>query len=550
MPQDGSNNYQYPPGTPGIPDTTIESEAYNTFLDDLVLNDLNIPRPVHRGGTGASTADAALVNLKAEKAEQVVTAYLSHLWMPGSFRSAVGATDAPVAGHAFAGICYINEPLVSPLTNANVTVEARDMTDGKLHVRQKTAGVWGAWVAQAGGVADLDTAYVNVTGDTMTGALVLPGNAVGALEAAPLQQVVAKAGDTMTGSLILPGDPVIALHAAPKQYVDARAMDAMADSGMQINGSMDVSQERGLNVDSFGGYQCDVWQLSYVGTMTVNGKQVLGGSIWPGFANVLALNCVTAQASLGAGDFAAIYQSLEGYRTARLGWGTTSAKPITIAFWTSHTQTGLFSGGVRNGASNRTYVFTYTQAASNVPQYNVVTIPGCQDSTWTVDNSVGVRLTFSLGSGSTLTAPSTNAWLAGSYHAAPGQVNVVATSGNFFRITGVVVLPGSQAPTAAQSPLIMRPYDQELATCQRYWHKVSHVVVNSYHGAGGTINGSFTYLREMRAVPTIALSPVTFSNVTGLTLGYSSTTSAVLQTVIIATGYGNIIAGATMDARL
>ena len=38
-----------------------------------------------------------------------------------------------------------------------------------------------------------------------------------------------------------------------------------------------------------------------------------------------------------------------------------------------------------------------------------------------------------------------------------------------FSITGVTVLPGTQAPTAAQSPNIMRPYDQELVTCQRYW---------------------------------------------------------------------------------
>ena len=40
---------------------------------------------------------------------------------------------------------------------------------------------------------------------------------------------------------------------------------------------------------------------------------------------------------------------------------------------------------------------------------------------------------------------------------------------DIFRITGVVVLPGIEAPSAARSPLIMRPYDQELLTCQRYW---------------------------------------------------------------------------------
>jgi hypothetical protein len=59
MPLDGSMNYQYPPGTPGIPDTTIQSESYNTFIDDLVMNDLNIPRPITRGGTGGDCGASA-----------------------------------------------------------------------------------------------------------------------------------------------------------------------------------------------------------------------------------------------------------------------------------------------------------------------------------------------------------------------------------------------------------------------------------------------------------------------------------------------------------
>ena len=200
MPQDGSNNYQYPPGTPGVPDQTIESEAYNTFLDDLVSNDLNIPRPIHRGGTGASNADEALSNLGGEKSSQVVGNYDSHVWMPGSFYSATSATNAPVAGHAFAGIAYSSDPAATPPANLNVVVEARDQSDttvpGRLYVREKKAGIWGAWTEQVGGAADLtvanDARYVNVTGDTMTGALVAAvkgnqfGNASGATYNSPL----------------------------------------------------------------------------------------------------------------------------------------------------------------------------------------------------------------------------------------------------------------------------------------------------------------------------------------------------------------------------
>jgi len=441
MPQDGSNNYQYPPGTPGIPDTTIESEAYNTFLDDLVLNDLNIPRPVHRGGTGASTADAALVNLKAEKAEQVVTAYLSHVWMPGSFRSAIGATDAPVAGHAFAGICYINEPLVSPPTNANVTVEARDQSDtvvpGKKYIRQKIAGVWGAWAYEDQDVID---------------------------------------------------------YAAP---FDA----AMAHSGMQINGSMDVSQEFGVAGTSLTGkYPVDGWRYDFSGTGVCSAAQYNGGP--SGIYRLLGVIVTTTQPTMSAANYYVLSQTIEGYRISRLAWGTAAARPITIGFWTAHTLTGVYTATIRNSVSDRGYAFSYTQLASGVWEYRTVTIPGCTDGAWNTNNLGGVTLCFAMACGSTSTAPSLNSWLNGNYLAGPGQTNGMAGS-NIFRLTGVIVLPGSQAPTATQSPLIMRPYDQELATCQRYYQwlpfDMYFIAANASQQGGHAV----TFPVTMRANPTI-----------------------------------------------
>ena len=146
MPRDGSGVYA-PPFPDVVEGTTIESAKYNGNVND-VEQDLNTPRPIIAGGTGGSSADQALFNLTGEKAAQLVTNYDSQVWAPGSFHSTAGATGAPTAS-AFAGICYINEALVNPPTNANVVVEARDQNDttspGRLYVREKKAGVWGAW---------------------------------------------------------------------------------------------------------------------------------------------------------------------------------------------------------------------------------------------------------------------------------------------------------------------------------------------------------------------------------------------------------------------
>jgi hypothetical protein len=167
MPRDGSGIYTKP-----FPDvvagTTIESAVHNGTVAD-VETDLNAPRPIVAGGTGASNVSTALFNLGAEKAAQLVTNYNSHVFVPGSFRSAAGAAGAPNGTDTFAGTAYINEPLANPPTNQNVVLEARNTTIGHLlWVRAKVAGAWTSWNQEQ---AAYDARYVDVAGDTMTGVL-------------------------------------------------------------------------------------------------------------------------------------------------------------------------------------------------------------------------------------------------------------------------------------------------------------------------------------------------------------------------------------------
>jgi hypothetical protein len=256
MPRDGSNIYHRPPGTDGVPNYTVESARYNAFTAD-VEQDLNLPRPIVAGGTGATSPDSALDNLSAEKFKQVVTNWDSNVWRAGSFYAAITASGAaPVAGHAFAGIAYY----------ANATdfvLEATDLTDPAniRYVRVMASGVWGAWAASNVGL------YVKKTGDTMTGDLTLnyaqpglnltktAGNVarIVARTAALLRWAItlgdagAESGSNAgsdyalqayddTGVAIAPpaitvkralnrvllaGDPAAALDAATKQYVDA-----------------------------------------------------------------------------------------------------------------------------------------------------------------------------------------------------------------------------------------------------------------------------------------------------------------------------------------
>ena len=98
-------------------------------------------------------------------------------------------------------------------------------------------------------------AKVSISGSTMTGLLVLSGNATAALGAVPKQQLdavntaltssisgkLSLTGGTMTGMLTLDGPPTVALHAATKAYVDAVNANNVTISGDTMTGPLVLS---------------------------------------------------------------------------------------------------------------------------------------------------------------------------------------------------------------------------------------------------------------------------------------------------------------------
>jgi hypothetical protein len=316
----------------------------------------------------------------------------------------------------------------------------------------------------------------------------------------------------------------------------AAPLDALAYNGMQVNGSAEISQEKGTTPTVAGAgsafvYVCDGWQINKNGAMVLQAStQALG--YYPGLTNVLLFTVSTAASSLGASDYAVFTQQIEGYRISRLGWGTANAQPLTIGFWTTHHRTGTYTGTVTNNA--RSYAFTYTQNAADTPEYKIATIPGDTSGTWATGNAAGIQVNFAAACGTTFAAPSAGGWLGANYVAGPGQINGVAATSDVFRIGGIGVLPGTQAPTAAQSPLVMRPFDQELVTCKRYWQMATNVLVNTI----STAPYSIVFPVEMRAMPVV----------TGGGAGFTASNLSRAAVTIYQTtqGYQNII----FDARL
>src|SRR6188768_616565 len=141
---------------------------------------------------------------------------------------------------------------------------------------------------------------------------------------------------------------------------ESAAFDAYAFNGIQINGSMEVSQERGLGgvllPPATAAYAIDNFLAVNLGaTRSGSAGQAVIASI-AGFPRALYLTCATP-AALGPNDAQTLTHTIEGYRWARLMFGTTGASPVTIAFWVNATVAGTMAVSVRNGGStNRSYI--------------------------------------------------------------------------------------------------------------------------------------------------------------------------------------------------
>jgi hypothetical protein len=233
-----------------------------------------------------------------------------------------------------------------------------------------------------------------------------------------------------------------------------------------INGAMVISQRIGTTSTTISN-ATDTYYLdryaSYTGTNANNTIQQVSTAP-AGFINSTLITIGTgASPAAGTGNY--LYQNIEGLNITDLAWGTADAKTVTLSFWVRSSLTGTFSGALSNNGLNRSYPFTYTISSANTWTQASVTITGDTTGTWLTTNGVGIRVWFDLGSGSNFQGTA-GSWVASDKRAATGSVQLVATSGATFYITGVQLEVGTNATS-----FDYRPYGTELALCQRYYEK-------------------------------------------------------------------------------
>jgi len=263
-----------------------------------------------------------------------------------------------------------------------------------------------------------------------------------------------------------------------------------------INGAMVINQRgfSGTAVDAT--YSLDRWAL----TSTQASKYTVSQSSTAptGFTNSILATSSSAY-SVSSSDYFSINQFIEGFNTADLGWGTATAKAVTLSFWVQSSLTGTFGGAIVNSAVSYSYPFSYSIPVANTWTQISITIAGPTSGTWVgATNGVGMRIYFSLGAG-TSQSGSAGSWASAFYTSATGAVSVVGTSGATFYFTGVQLEAGSTA-----TPFEYRQYGTELSLCQRYYQKSGFGMCGRAESSTlATLTGK--YIVEMRSAPTATL---------------------------------------------
>jgi hypothetical protein len=275
----------------------------------------------------------------------------------------------------------------------------------------------------------------------------------------------------------------------------------VASRNRLVNGDCRIDQRNaGASVTPVDGeYVVDRWRYNATQASKFSAGQSYGAVAAPaGFTHSVGA-AVGAAVAVGAADYFALTQPVEGSSLPDLKWGTADAATVTLSFWARSSISGLHSGAIRNAAGARSYPFTFTISVANTWEHFTITIPGDTTGTWPTGEVKGFELIFSLGTGSNFSGTA-SAWAGGNYIAATGAVSVVGTLGATFHLTGVQFEAGSVATTFE-----VRTIDEELRRCLRYCYttagNVARVIGQCY--AATNAAGALFLPVPMRVAPTV-----------------------------------------------
>lgn len=323
-------------------------------------------------------------------------------------------------------------------------------------------------------------------------------------------------------------------------YVDTdEIVKAVGRKNLIINGDMMISQ-RGTSWAAFttDTYNLDRWYGRHAGAGVVTISQSTDVPTGKGFKYSLKYLATTLDASMAAGDHYAIGTRIEGYDIAQTEVGSTDAKNVTLSFWVKSSTLGKYGVGLVNGSNNRSIAVPYEINAIDTWEFKELLIGLDTNATgWLFTNGIGLTINWGIAVGTTFTDVEDTWGTTANVMSVDGNVNGVENTNDAFFLTGVQLEVGSNA-----TPFEHRPYQQELALCQRYYQKTyidgiypgatspySQLMAVSVGTTTATTSITWAFTVPMRASPTV----VAYSTIGGATGNFRRNGGAADVAVVV-----------------
>jgi len=292
-----------------------------------------------------------------------------------------------------------------------------------------------------------------------------------------------------------------------------------------INGDMQIWQRATAATASTSGYATvDRWQVNESSDGAITSEQSAlstADKATTGCRNALLIKCTTTDSSIAADQFSYLAQGMEGQFLSHLGWGTTSAKTLTLSFWVKAYVAGTYTIAFKKYDNTDYYIpVEYTISSSNTWEKKTIVISPTSGSTSLItgangafdqDNGLALLLTFGLAWGSNYHGTS-GTWSSSAHFSTSNQTNFLSSTSNTFYLTGVQLEVGDQA-----TDLEHLPNDVQLRRCQRYFTKFGGDDAYSPFGSGmwrtGTVASLIlTFPTKMNHEPTMTIANATASH--------------------------------------
>jgi len=271
-----------------------------------------------------------------------------------------------------------------------------------------------------------------------------------------------------------------------------------------INGEMQVNQRitdhgvaNSFNPVTGSIYTLDRWIVANKNSFDTDSAKVLKDTDSPNnFASSMKWDIGNTETP-NNNQFCGIEQKIEAQNLVGLGYGTSSAKSITLSFHVKSNKTGTYCVQLMTQGSTNEYLLSeYTISSQNTWEKKTITFIGNVPNPLNNDNGAGLRIIWALTSGSDQHAAATTSWVSStSFHATSNQVNLWDNASNNWYMTGCQLEVGEAATEYEH-----RSFGHELQLCQRYFYKIIGTS-DDIAGFGFTTSSSDNFFNIQFPVP-------------------------------------------------